>query len=127
MKAEQHQLVRKEYLPHLLRNLKDAGDSIFAIFRHTTQVQMWQVRSDAYSEGKHNLCCREILVIDNKLLETSGGNPCCITEHEGFQPVCLDVWVLQTAEFQTQQEFGRHATSRPVHKLVHTIYIYIII
>ena len=73
--------------------------------------------------ARESLCCREISAIDNKLQESSGGNPCCITEHEGFSnaAVCLDVWVLQTAGFQTQQEFGRHATSGPVHKLLHTM------
>ena len=78
--------------------------------------------------ARESMCCREISAIDNKLQESSGDNPCCITEHEG-----LDVWVLQTAGFQTQQEFGRHATSGPVHKLVHTmmyickyIYVYIL-
>ena len=78
------------------------------------------------------MCCREISAIDNRLQKSSGGNPCCITEYEGFQPVCLDVWVLQMAGFQTEQEFERHATSGPVHKLVHTMmyickYIYVYI
>ena len=82
--------------------------------------------------ARESICCREISAIDNKLQKSSGGNLCCITEHEGFQPVCLDVWVLQMAGFQTEQEFGRHATSGPVHKLVHTMmyickYIYVYI
>ena len=43
---------------------------------------MWQVRSYAFSEGEH--CCREISVIAGKLQESSGGNPCCITEHDNY-------------------------------------------
>ena len=56
--------------------------------------------------ARKSICCREMSAIDNKLQESSGGNPCCITEHEGFSnaAVCLDVWVLHTAGFQTQQE-----------------------
>ena len=64
---------------------------------------------------RESICCKKISVIDNKLQESSVGNPCCITEHEGFQPVCRDVWVLQTVGFQTQQEFERNATSGPVY------------
>ena len=84
--------------------------------------------------ARESICCREISAIDNKLLESSGGNPCSITEHEGFSnaAVCLDVWVMQSAGFQTQQEFGRHATSGLVHKLLHMMmyickYIYVYI
>ena len=95
----------------------------FSVIQHRCECGKCEVMPTV----RESICCREISVIDNKLQETSSGNPCCITEHEGFQPVCLDVWVLQTAGFQTQQEFGRHATSGPVHKLVHTIYIYIYI
>ena len=43
--------------------------------------------------ARESKCCREISAIDNKLQKSSGGNPCCITEHEGFSnaAVCLDV------------------------------------
>ena len=44
----------------------------------------------------------------------------CITEQGGFQSVCLDVWVLQTALYQTRQEPGRSSTSGPVHKLAYS-------
>ena len=49
----------------------------------------------------------------------------CLTEHGGFQPVCLDQWVLQTAAYQTSQECERSATNGPEHKLVKSYYILI--
>jgi len=30
----------------------------------------------------------------------------CITDHEGFQPVCLNLGVLQPAYFTYQQHYG---------------------
>ena len=69
--------------------------------------------------AKESICCREMTQIENKLQESDVSNVSCITEHEGFQSVCLDQWVLQTAASQTRQEHGRHAISRPAHKLVH--------
>ena len=32
----------------------------------------------------------------------------CITEHEGFEPVCLNVWVLQARYFSYRQHYGTH-------------------
>ena len=48
------------------------------------------------------VCCREIQPILNKIeaLETP---VLCITEHPGFNTVCLDVWVLQTSYYQYRQ------------------------
>ena len=40
------------------------------------------------------ICCCEIAQVVAKLED--GGAP-CITEHEGFDAVCLNRWVLQTA------------------------------
>ena len=50
------------------------------------------------------ICCREIDIIYKM-----GENDIeigCIMEHEGFQPVCLDVWVLQTAYFAYRSHYG---------------------
>lgn len=50
-------------------------------------------------------CCGEIDSTVRKMNESD--RPLrCITEHEGFEPVCLNVWVLQTAYFQYRQEHG---------------------
>ena len=49
--------------------------------------------------------CREIDAIESKMLE----NPTdihCIIDHKGFQSVCLDVWVLQTAYHNYRQKYG---------------------
>ena len=50
-------------------------------------------------------------------MDWDGGSIDCITEHGGFRSVCLDIWVLQTALYQTRQEHGRSSTSGPAHKL----------
>ena len=50
-------------------------------------------------------------------MDWDGGSIDCITEHEGFQSLCLDVWVLQTVLYQTRQEHGSSTTSGPAHKL----------
>ncbi|KAK3740763.1 hypothetical protein QZH41_005890 [Actinostola sp. cb2023] len=45
-------------------------------------------------------CCQEIPRIQDKILLLEIENPpTCITGHPGFQSVCLDMWVLQTAYF----------------------------
>lgn len=51
------------------------------------------------------VCCCETDAIKNKMdeNETVIG---CITEHEGFQPVCFDRWVLQTGFFNYRQQYG---------------------
>ena len=59
-------------------------------------------------------CCREIDAIESKMLE----NPTdihCIIDHEGFQGVCLDVWVLQTAYHNYRQKYG-DAEEKSVHE-----------
>ena len=83
--------------------------------------------------ARESICCREISAIDNKLQESSGGNPCCITEHEGFQPVCLDVWVA-IADSRISNTTGVWKTGYKwtCTKLVHTMmyickYIYVYI
>ena len=42
----------------------------------------------------------------------------CITEHEGFHPLCLNQWVLQAAAYETRQQYGNETTGRPPHKVV---------
>ena len=71
--------------------------------------------------ARESLCCKEIPQIEEKLQELDIGDVTCITEHEGFHPVCLDQWVLQTAAYQTRQQYGNETTGGPPHKFV-TIY-----
>ena len=40
----------------------------------------------------------------------------CITDHPGFEAVCLNVWVLQTAYFQLRQEYGTKITPLTINK-----------
>ena len=49
------------------------------------------------------VCCREIVQICNKV---SLYKVECIISHTGFQNVCLDPWVLETAYFAYRQHYG---------------------
>ena len=42
----------------------------------------------------------------NKISSAAVG---CITLHPGFQTVCLDPWVLQTAYYSYGQHYGEYA------------------
>ena len=66
------------------------------------------------------VCCREVPRVEEKLqeLDVVSEGVTCITEHEGFHPVCLNQWVLQTAAFQTRQQYGQEAVSGPPHRWV---------
>ena len=56
------------------------------------------------------LCCREIGHINNMLHDFD-------SSHEGFENVCLNVWVLQAAYFSYRQQYGSGQTrQKPVHE-----------
>ena len=40
----------------------------------------------------------------------------CITECDGFDAVCLNLWVLQTAHYQYRQQYGKYKES--IHEYV---------
>ena len=62
------------------------------------------------------VCCSEIDVIGQKIDEY-GTALTCITEHEGFEPVCLNVWVLQAGYFSYRQHYGtRDIHSEPLNE-----------
>lgn len=58
------------------------------------------------------VCCQEIEAVSNKIdsfaSETDSDSVSiqCITEHEGFDAVCLNPWVLQTGFFSYRQHYG---------------------
>ena len=53
------------------------------------------------------ICCCEIDQIITKKQESGNGSEVlCIINHEGFAPVCLNLWVLQTAYFAYRQHYG---------------------
>ena len=60
------------------------------------------------------ICCTELPPIISKF-EESENEIGCITDHEGFNSVCLDVWVLQTAYHYYRQRYGE-AEEKTVHE-----------
>ena len=56
--------------------------------------------------GAEWVCCCEIAPVVDKL---EGTAETCITEHESFIAVCLNIWVLQTAFYQYKQQYGKHS------------------
>ena len=63
------------------------------------------------------ICCKEIATIVSKIGEAIGDDPVtCITEHLGFEGVCLNVWVLQVAYYQYRQEHGSSSSPPSLHE-----------
>ncbi len=50
------------------------------------------------------VCCCEIDRVVEKIEENSSQG--CIIDHEGFDAVCLNLWVLQTAFYQFRHSHG---------------------
>ena len=64
------------------------------------------------------MCCKEITATANKC-ETAGSDEeiTCITEHEGFDAVCLNVWILQAGFFSYRYHYGtRDIGDNPTHE-----------
>ena len=51
-------------------------------------------------------CC-EIDITIQKMVQIQA-QISCIIEHEGFEPVCLNVWILQARYFSYRQHYGMH-------------------
>ena len=51
------------------------------------------------------VCCCDIVEVQLKK-ETTDEAIQCITLHPGFEAVCLNVWVLQTAYYDYHQHYG---------------------
>ncbi len=60
------------------------------------------------------VCCCKFDCMTKKKDESSTSID-CITDHEDFQPICLDVWVLQTAYFTDRSKYGNLATEKTAH------------
>lgn len=58
------------------------------------------------------VCCCEIDEVVQKK-EESDTQLTCITDHEGFEPVCLNLYVLQTAYFSYRQQYAIWWNARP--------------
>ena len=70
---------------------------------------------------EESICCQEVDAVRNKILEDVmeeqlQAEPRCIVQHPGFEAVCLNVWVLQTAWLQYKQQYGSSAYEGPEHK-----------
>lgn len=54
------------------------------------------------------VCCTQIANTRQKMeCETSESSECsCIVQHPGFEPVCLNQYVLETAYYQYRQQYG---------------------
>ena len=48
-------------------------------------------------------------------MEKLQAEPRCIVQHPGFEAVCFNVWVLQTAWLQDNQQYGSSAYEGPQH------------
>ncbi len=55
-------------------------------------------------------------MVNKKSLDEVG----CITLHPGFQNVCLDPWVLETAYYSFRQHYGEHAIEGAINEYVLT-------
>ena len=67
---------------------------------------MWKLCADAYTWWVC-VCCKEVSAAANKH-ETVGSDEqnACITQHAGFDAVCLNVWVLQAGFFSYRYHYG---------------------
>ena len=68
---------------------------------------------------EESICCKEIPKVIEKIAEDPLN---CITLHEYFNPVCLNIGVLQTAYYQYRQEYRQHQNKTPEEKLRYTAY-----
>lgn len=50
------------------------------------------------------VCCKELERVATLMEEEDVQT--CITDHPGFQSVCLDPWVLRTAYYAYRQQHG---------------------
>ena len=63
---------------------------------------------------QQSICCCEVDKVVQKKCEGDIAVS-CITDHEGFHGVCLNVWVLQTGYFNYQQRYGV-AEEKAIHE-----------
>ena len=60
------------------------------------------------------ICCCEIERVVMKKEEIAS-KISCITDHEGFDSVCLNAWVLQAAYFSYRYHYG-DAEEKDIHE-----------
>ena len=57
------------------------------------------------------LCCKEVDEVSAVMQEFPDIS--CVTDHPGFQPVCLDVNVLRTAYYSYRQHYNEEIENLP--------------
>ena len=61
---------------------------------------------------EESVCCKEIEAVSNKTASLASGSDSesapidCIIDHEGFEAVCLNPWVLEAAYFSYRHHYG---------------------
>ena len=66
----------------------------------------------AMDTNRESLCCCEIdRVVQKK--EENESEVACIVNHDGFDPVCLNLWVLQAAYYTYRQRYGEPEEKEP--------------
>ena len=83
-------------------NFNEENEWLTVFFLVYLKVLLWKLCSNVNCSRKH-------LLRRNKKDTRKMGEVDCITLHPGFQSVCLDVWVLQTAYFSLRQHYGKDA------------------
>lgn len=71
------------------------------------------------------LCCTEIDKIKAKINNANDVSVTCITQHPGFDAVCLNVWVLQAAYYQYKQEHGQASSPLSLNEYVTFMHVLI--
>ena len=61
------------------------------------------------------VCCYNIPQMQQKISQLPAPVS-CITLHQGFNNVCLDIWVLQTAFYFYKQQYGNYGYHGPLHE-----------
>ena len=67
------------------------------------------------------VCCTEINEITAKITDANNPSVTCITQHPGFNAVCLNIWVLQAAYYQYRQEYGQSSSPLSLNEYVLTL------
>ncbi|XP_063398773.1 P2X purinoceptor 7-like [Mytilus trossulus] len=60
---------------------------------------------ESMPKAEECICCQELRRVTEKMEELTTPVS-CITNHPGFEPVCLNQYVLETAYFQYRQQYG---------------------
>jgi hypothetical protein len=72
--------------------------------------------------AKECTCCHSADVVQQKFTEPAMPFPIeCITEHPGFDGVCLNIWALEVAYLAYKQKYGKLPVSGPNHDHINSL------